>query len=553
VESKTIRKYALQNAVLHGGKADAKAVLGKVLAEDPSLKSRIKEVSEGIRAAVEDVNKLAPELQRSELEKLAPELLEKPKEEKQTELPPLPKVNKKVVMRLAPYPSGPLHIGNARMVLLNDEYVKRYEGTLILMFDDTIGSEDKYILPEAYDQIKQDLEWLGVKYDEVLYKSDRLPLFYEWADKLIRKGHAYVCECSYAKLRDLREKGLECEHRSREAKENLEKWREMVRGGFKEGAAVLRLRTRMDHPDPAFRDRVLLRVSDKEHPRVGRKFHVWPLLEFSWAVDDYLLGVSHVLRGKDLAIEDEMEMAVWDKLGIRRRPEFIHYGMLFFREMELSKSKYRKAIQEGRISGVDDPRTWTLQSLKRRGIRAEAVRSFILSFGLSLTDVEVPADNLYAENRRLIDPVAMRYFFVPSPVKIEIGGMPAIGEAHIPVHPDFPEKGRRTLRVAPQVYVSSEDFENLKGSEIRLKDLCNIKLGERSTFLSREVRDIPKIQWLAEGVPMKVVMPDGSVIDGLGENALLEAHVDDIVQLERFGFVRLDSIVPELKAYFAHR
>ena len=553
MDSKAVRKYALQNAVLHGGKADAKAILGKVLAEDSSLKSRIKEVAEEIKMAVEETNKLMPEQQRAELEALAPELLERPRVEKPLELPPLPNLGEKVVMRLAPYPSGPLHIGNARMVLLNDQYVKRHKGKLILMFDDTIGSEEKFILPEAYHQIREGLDWLGVQYHEILYKSDRLPLFYEWADKLIREGHAYVCECSYDTLRAKREKGEACEHRQRGPDVNVAKWRDMLYGGFREGEAVLRLRTRMDNPNPAFRDRVLLRISEREHPRVGRQYRVWPLLEFSWAVDDYALGVTHVLRGKDLMIEDEMEVAVWDCLGITRRPQFVHYGIFFFREMELSKSKYRVAIQEGRIEGIDDPRTWTLQSLKKRGIRPEAVRSFILSFGLSLTDIEVPSENLYAENRRMIDSDANRFFFVPKPVRIEIEGMPDINEARVPVHPDHPERGYRRLPVAPSLYIPSDDMERLRGTEVRLKDLCNVRLDNTSVFLSKEVKDIPKIQWLAEGVPMRVVMPDGAPAEGLGEPSIRSARVDDVVQLERFGFVRIDNIGAEVKAYFAHR
>ena len=194
MDSKLLRKYVLQNAVFHGGKADAKAILGKVLKDDPSLRSRARELSDAAMHVVDEINKLSLEQQRKELEGLAPEMLEREKIEKTSELPPLPNATDEVVMRLAPYPSGPLHIGNSRMVLLNDEYVKRYKGRLILMFDDTIGSEEKFILPEAYDQIKDGLDWLGVRCHEVLYKSDRLALFYEWADKLIRGGHAYVCE-----------------------------------------------------------------------------------------------------------------------------------------------------------------------------------------------------------------------------------------------------------------------------------------------------------------------------------------------------------------------
>ncbi|MEM3563126.1 MAG: glutamate--tRNA ligase family protein, partial [Candidatus Jordarchaeaceae archaeon] len=162
-----ILKYALANAVKFGGKANQKAVMGKIIAENPDLKSQIKEVGKLASQIVEDVNKYTLDQQKKKLLEIAPELLEEEKRvEEVKELPPLPNVEryKQVVMRLAPYPSGPLHIGNTRMVILNDEYVKRYGGKLILVFDDTIGSEEKRIEPEAYDLIREGLEWLGVKW-----------------------------------------------------------------------------------------------------------------------------------------------------------------------------------------------------------------------------------------------------------------------------------------------------------------------------------------------------------------------------------------------------
>jgi len=548
------RKYALVNAVQHEGTAIAKAVLGRLLAEDASLRLRAKEITAVVEAVVAEVNCLPYGEQMAEVERTAPELLERKAEAKPHELPDLPNVRGPVVMRFAPFPSGPLHIGHARAVFLNDYFVRRHGGKLILAYDDTIGSEEKPLMAEAYDLIRDGMAWLGVQVHEEIYKSDRMPAFYQTAELLIARGGAYVCECAPQELRANREKGVACAHRGRTPDENLDLWRRMLGRGYRQGEAILRIKTDVKHPNPAFRDRVLFRISEREHPRVGTKYAVWPLLEFSWAVDDHLLGVTHVLRGKDLVMEDEMETAIWDYLGVQRRPEFIHYGFLFFKEMDLSKSKLARDIREGRLTGVDDPRTWTLQSLRRRGIRPEALRTFILSFGMSLTDVEVSADNLYAENRKLIDRDANRFFFVPEPVKIEIEGLPPIGSVEAPVHPDFAERGTRRLAVSPTVYVPGVDYYAFTRQEVRLKDFCNVVLDTRSTFTSREVRDIPKIQWVSDGVPMRIVMPDAVVAQGLAERNLIAAKVGDVVQLERFGFVRIDAIGDEgVTAYFAHR
>src|SRR2546422_6889775 len=548
------RKYALQNAVLHGGLADGKAVIGKILADQPALGSKARDIIADVEAIVGEWTALDPETQRAELQAVAPELLER-REVAETGLPPLPDaVEGKVVVRLAPYPSGPLHIGNARAFLLNDEYAKRYRGKLILAFDDTIGSEKKSILPEAYDQIRDGLQWAGIEVHEVIYKSDRIPFHYEWAEKLIGTGGTYVCECPPERLQALRREKKACEHRLQEADETFAMWRAMLDGQYREGEAVLRLKTDIAHPNPAFRDRVLFRIADREHPRVGTKYRVWPLLEVSWAVDDVLLGITHVIRGKDLVIEDMMEEAIWDALRIERRPHFVHFGILRFKEIDLSKSEIRQAIAEGRLTGIDDPRAWTLQSLRRRGIRPAALRAFVLAFGLSLTDIQVPVETLYSDDRKLIDRDANRYFFVPDPVGVEIEGLPPVGPLKVPLHPDFPGRGGRVLPVASKVHVPREDFEKFRGKEVRLKDFCNVVLDHRAKFLSMENRDIPKIQWVAHGVNGHVVMPDGLESRGLAEPAVAGLKVDDVVQFERFGFCRIDRVTKaEVHAYFAHR
>ncbi|MGQ0798045.1 MAG: glutamate--tRNA ligase family protein, partial [Methanobacteriota archaeon] len=350
------------------------------------------------------------------------------------------------------------------------------------------------------------------------------------------------------------EGGTACAHRTQEADETIAMWKAMLSGEYREGEAVLRLRTDMAHPNPAFRDRVLFRIAEREHPRVGSRYRVWPLLEFSWAVDDHLLGVTHVIRGKDLVMEDLMETWIWDRLGVARRPHFVHFGILRFKDLELSKSRYRREIAAGRLTGIDDPRTWSLQSLRRRGIRPAALRDFVTSFGLSLTDIEVPAETLYAENRKLIDEAANRYFFVADPVGVEIEGLPKVNVVRPPLHPDFPMRGHREIPVEGKLYVAREDFERSQGKEVRLKDFCNVVLERRARFVSMENKDIPKIQWVDHGVAAHVVMPDGSNAKGLVEPAVAHLKVDDVVQFERFGFVRVDHVSrSEVRGYFAHR
>src|SRR5437667_9981087 len=203
-----------------------------------------------------------------------------------------------------------------------------------------------------------------------------------------------------------------CVHRIQDVDETIAMWKAMLAGEYGEGEAVVRLKTDMAHPNPAFRDRVLFRVAVREHPRVGTRYRVWPMLEFPWAVDDALLGVTHVLRGKDLVMEDLIATRSGDILQVERRPRFVHFGILRFKALELSKSRYRKEIAAGRLTGFDDPRTWSRQSLPRRGIRPAALREFVLSFDLSLHDIEVPAETPHAQNRRLIDGDGNRHFLV---------------------------------------------------------------------------------------------------------------------------------------------
>jgi glutamyl-tRNA synthetase len=545
-------KYALLNAKQYG-KASEDAVIKRVIAEIPEAKKEMKLLLEEVKKVVSKVNSLSKE----EIEKMISGLniSEIKKEERKELLPELPEAEYgKVVMRLAPFPSGPLHIGNARMVLLNDYYVKRYNGKLILFFDDTIGSEEKPIDKDAYDLIKDGLDWLGVKYHEVLYKSDRLEIYYKYAEELIEMGKAYVCTCSKEEIQKNRRLGIECSCRNRSIEENLSLFKEMLDGKIPEGKAVVRLKTDMKHPNPAFRDRVLLRICEREHPRIGKKYRVWPMLEFSWAIDDYLIGTTHILRGKELVIEDMMEEYIWDIFGWRKA-KFIHYGLLRLKEegAKLSKSKTRKMIERGEIKGWDDPRTWSLQSLRKRGFQPEAIRNFVLKLGLSEADVTLPTEILYAENRKIIDKIAKRYFAVLNPIKIKLDYK--IQKISIRYHPDFPELGLREISVDPEeIYIEKEDFEKMRGKNVALIGMFTIKLDEISSFVSNEVpQEVPKIHWVSTpNVRIKIIMPNGNEKEALAEVSVKELKEGDLVQFYRVGFCRLDD-KKTLTFYFTHK
>ncbi len=455
-------------------------------------------------------------------------------------------------MRIAPFPNGVLHIGHGRPLYIHDHYRQRYHGKFLLVFDDTIGSAEKRVETEFFDLILGDCELAGVRPDQVLYKSDRVEAQYPWARRVIEKGGAYVCRCPAEALRESRASGTACPERAQTPAETLVEWERMLGNAYGPGEAVLRLRTDLADPDPAFRDRVLFRISDLDHPRVGRKYSVWPMLEFSWAVDDIELGVTHVLRGKELVIEDRMQRYIWDLLGITG-PPFLHWGLLRVREAKVAKSKANREIRSGLYDGWADPRTWSLRSLDRRGISMEALRSFILSFGLSLADIEVAAETLYSENRKRIDATTPRRAYVHDPVPVDVEGYPFdLGSVPLPNHPDRLELGERSVRAGPSFYLARKDVLAHLGEEVRLKDLVNIRLpaavpeapaAVHAEFTTRENRKLPRLQWVGRdgAVAVDILGIEGEHTLGFAERAVGEAHPRDILQFERVGFVRIDG------------
>lgn len=572
----------LKNAVEFDGKPDKKAVMNKLMAQNKDLRTQAKTILPILDQIIEEISKLSIDEQKDKLLSLDAHALDK-KESKVEEkiLPELPNFDKydKIIMRMAPYPSGALHIGNARMVVLNDAYVKRHNGELILFYDDTIGSpkalketpKAKFVIPEAYDLIKEGLEWLGVKYSKVFYKSDRLKIYYEYCEKMIKEGVAYVCFCSGDEFREkYKNKKKECPHRNHSAEKNLEEWNNMLNRKYRETEAVVRMKTGMDHKDPALRDQIIMRISEAEHPRVGNKYIIWPMLEFSWAIDDHLIGASHILRGSDLVKEDVIEEFVWDFYKWKKA-EFLHYGKLNFPDIKLSKTEARTNIQSGKYDGWDDPRTWSLQSLKKRGIRPEALKEALLDLGMSINSITFATDWLYSKNRALIDEVSDRYFFVEDPVTIIIDNVSFKEYIAEPLLlPTNPNKGKRKIRCTTKnnqlnVHISLSDAKELMKDQIfRLKDLMNVQVKSldlkkkliQGTFHSKELnREYSIIQWVPDEskIKVKVLKPDGFISNGLGEINLKKIPINTPIQFERYGFVnpiKLEN--DELYCYYTH-
>ena len=571
-----IRKAALLNAVSHDGKAQAGAMVGKILGEKQELRSRVKELSGVINTVVNEVNSLSLAEQKAIVEKNWPETQKKEKAEEKR-LPQLPNADKypKIVTRFSPNPDCVLHLGSARAILLSHEYARIYNGKFILRFEDTDPKIKRPSL-KFYDSIRQDLKWLGCKVDEEYIQSDRLPIYYDYTERLIRDGNAYVCECPSEEFRKITIAKQACPCRDVPANEQVERWHRMLNGGYTEGQAVVRVKTDLENPNPAVRDWPALRIIDTKkypHPRVGSKYIVWPLYNLAAGLDDHLMGMTHIIRGKEHYTNMVRQKYMYDYLGWTY-PEAIHYGRLKITGAFLSKSKIVQGVKEGLYTGYDDPRLGTFAALRKRGITPEAIKKMMIDVGIKSNDVTLSWENLFSYNRKILDASSDRYFFVPQPVELKVLQVPKVFNAQLPLHPEKPERGFREYTVTPEgedkavsFWVSKKDSETMEPEKVfRLMELFNIKIESKTDgsvtakFASESYEDVRKIkvqliQWIPKGTefPCQVVMSDASVTEGFAEADCKKLKPDAIIQFERFGFVRINEVNQKLIVYYAHK
>jgi len=528
------RKYAVQNAVIHGGKAQEKAVLGKVLQERPELRGRLDQVRKAVAKAIKDVNSLSPEEQAKMAEGYKIE--ERPSREGLPEI----KVKGQLVTRFAPAPTGPLHILQVlRAVLIGYLYAKKYRGKFLLRFEDT---DPKVVESQFYDMIREDLRSLEVEWDEEFIQSDYMELYYKDVEGLLEKGKVFVCFCDSKDFQVLKAQGKDCPCRWQRPDKNLLGWKGMLAGRYREGKAVVRLRTSMQEPNPALRDPPLLRVVEASHPLKGDKYRVWPLYNFANAVMDSYNGVTHVFRGKEHEVNTHIQKRIYQALNLKG-PEVVNFGMVHLPGEKVHKSDIRKGIRAGQFNGWDDLRLPTVRSFIRRGFSPQAFKEFAIVCGLSKTDIEIDLSNLEAINRKVIDRQADRYMVVTQPEEIDISGIlekTGMSYALVKNHPE--REDARKVAVTKKLFVSGEDFRRFHGREVRLIDLFNVVLDKKSRLAKSQEFDMktPKIQWVSRKVDVRILYPREEV-KVVGEEALGKARIGQVIQMVRIGFGRVEK------------
>jgi glutamyl-tRNA synthetase len=403
---------------------------------------------------------------------------------------------------------------------------------------------------DAYDIIPKEVEWLlGRPADRIVIASDRIPLYYEHAERMLSEGFGYICQCPAEDFRTFRETKQDCPCRDKSVDLNVEGWNMMLDGTYNPGDAVVRVKTDMELKNPALRDWPALRIQDTEknpHPRpgIGSKYRVWPLLDFQSAVEDQLQGVTHIVRGKDLMDSTRKQTLLYQHFGWNY-PETIYWGRVKVHEWGgFSTSKMRASIENGEYTGWDDPRLPTLQGLKLRGIQPEALRNFWIELGVTQKDISVPLATLFSHNTKGIDDDAPRLSFVRSPVTVSIhGDIP--DDIKIPVHPNHDAMGKRIISMRNnQIMIEQEDANN---PTYRLKEFADIDEGGQLGSISRsDKRSI--IHWVSAESSTEAILtlPLQENIEHI--KGRVEHHnypIGTIVQLERIGYaiIRKDDFL----------
>lgn len=530
---KEMLKLALVNAVKYKGRANPGTVISGILGFDSSLKSDMKALAKFAGEIVGKVNNLSLEDQEKVLLGLDPSALDK----KEHDLFGFLKISEgeEVVTAFPPGPEKYPHIGHAKALLLNYELAKRYNGKFILRFEDT---NPDLVKSEFYSIMEEEFSWLGAKWDELVFASDYMDLYYSHCEDLIKRGEAYVCFSSSEEFKEFREKKISPPAYNHSVEKNLELWRQMP--SMSPGEAVVRLKIDIGHQNSTMRDPTIFRIIHSEHARHSNKYKVWPNYDFQNSIMDGYFKITHRLRSKEFELRNELQRYIQRLLGYNETKiyEFARFNL---KGVLSSGRVIREKILSGELMGWDDPSLTTISALRKRGFLPEAIKSFVLGTGITKNEATLTWDDFILHNKRLLDKSAKRFFFVKDPVKIKVVGAPK-QTLYLNSHPSVDDK-KRVFETFEDFYISKEDFDNLSKGVYRLIECLNFEFdGTSFKYVDNSIETYKSkgkgmIQFVVEDVPSKVLMPDKTVLEGFVEPGALSVGAGKVVQFERVGFV----------------
>jgi glutaminyl-tRNA synthetase len=388
----------------------------------------------------------------------------------------------RVATRFPPEPNGYLHIGHAKSICLNFGIAQNYKGTCNLRFDDTNPVKEDI---EYVESIQQDVRWIGFSWDDRLYyASDYFDKMYHYAEELIRRGKAYVCDLSADETRATRgtltEPGTESPYRKRSIEENLDLFRRMKAGEFEDGTRILRAKIDMTSPNINMRDPAIYRIKKADHHRTGNAWCIYPMYDFAHCLSDSIEGITHSICTLEFEIHRPLYDWYLDALEVPCHPQQIEFARLNLTYTVMSKRKLLELVQKKCVSGWDDPRMPTLAGMRRRGYTPEAIRRFCELIGVAKADSIVDISLLEHCLRDDLNKRARRVMGVLRPLKVVIDNYPdgQAEEVEATNNPEDPAAGTRKVPFSKVLYIEQDDFREtpppkfyrlFPGQEVRLK------------------------------------------------------------------------------------
>ncbi len=450
------------------------------------------------------------------------------------------RVYTKVQTRFPPEPNGYLHIGHVKAICIDFGMSEQYNGTCNLRLDDTNPTKEDV---EYVDAIKEDIEWLGFKWDKVLYASDYFDAIYDCAVKLIKKGKAFVCDLSADQIREyrgtLKTPGKNSPYRDRSIEENLDLFERMTNGEFPDGSKVLRAKIDMESKNLNMRDPVIYRILRAHHHRTGDKWIVYPMYDFAHPISDTIEGVTHSLCS--LEFEDHRPLYDWflKELEFETPSRQIEFARLNLNYTLTSKRKCLRLVKDNIVSGWNDPRMSTICGMRRRGYTPEALKDFCERIGVAKANSVVDMNLLEHCVREDLNKKADRAMAVLRPIKLIIDNYPdgKTEQIEVDINPENPQAGKRTVTFSKELYIEKDDFmENppkkyfrlAVGNEVRLKGAYYVTCTD---FEKNENGDVTVVHCTFDPESKGGVTPDGRKVRGTIHWVSAQTAIDAEVRL----------------------